>query len=268
MPHLISAPSPRGTNRWPGQAEHQRDQPVEQCKVTVLDEQLRELPGYTAKDCTGPEQSGLSQRVVWGQQQNVWPGADPHPRGFHRSTARRSATLRHLRSAGIIRSVRIERTHAKLHTISPTEFDSHSPARFAPARPRGAGGRAHLGPERSCANFPRLRGMTVPHGADATVFHDAAANGANAVRLILSPSTTSASIRRRLAEDGGESSLPARGREERAHHRHRFPLYAARRSELRAKREGRGAQGRATRSGPIPICSHDDCPKRSRRRAS
>jgi aryl-phospho-beta-D-glucosidase BglC (GH1 family) len=43
------------------------------------------------------------------------------------------------------------------------------------------------------ANFPRLRGMTVPHGADATVFHDAAANGANAVRLILSPLTTSAS---------------------------------------------------------------------------
>jgi hypothetical protein len=43
------------------------------------------------------------------------------------------------------------------------------------------------------ANFPRLRGMTVPARADAKVFHDAAANGANAVRLILSPLTTSPS---------------------------------------------------------------------------
>jgi len=43
------------------------------------------------------------------------------------------------------------------------------------------------------ANFPRLRGMTVPYRADAKVFHDAAANGANAVRLILSPISTSAS---------------------------------------------------------------------------
>lgn len=40
-------------------------------KVTVLDEQMRELPGYTAKDCTGPEQSGLAQRVVWGKQRQV-----------------------------------------------------------------------------------------------------------------------------------------------------------------------------------------------------
>ena len=30
-----------------------------------------ELPGYTAKDCTGPEESGLSQRVVWGKNQQV-----------------------------------------------------------------------------------------------------------------------------------------------------------------------------------------------------
>src|ERR1700733_4301901 len=43
------------------------------------------------------------------------------------------------------------------------------------------------------ANFPRLRGLTVPHNADAKVFHDAVANGANAVRLILSPLATSAS---------------------------------------------------------------------------
>ena len=43
------------------------------------------------------------------------------------------------------------------------------------------------------ANFPRLRGMTVPYRADAKVFHDDAANGANAVRLILSPLSTSAS---------------------------------------------------------------------------
>jgi hypothetical protein len=43
------------------------------------------------------------------------------------------------------------------------------------------------------ANFPRLRGMTVPARSDAKVFHDAAANGANAVRLILSPLSTSAS---------------------------------------------------------------------------
>src|ERR1700733_10309495 len=43
------------------------------------------------------------------------------------------------------------------------------------------------------ANFPRLRGMTVPFRADAKVFRDAAANGANAVRLILSPPTASTS---------------------------------------------------------------------------
>lgn len=40
-------------------------------RVTLLDEQLRELPGYTAKDCTGPEQSGLDQRVVWGKNRTV-----------------------------------------------------------------------------------------------------------------------------------------------------------------------------------------------------
>jgi hypothetical protein len=70
-PHLISAPiatggkpvavklNINGINQWSS------------VKVTVLDEQLRELPGYTAKDCTGPEQSGLSQRVVWGERRKV-----------------------------------------------------------------------------------------------------------------------------------------------------------------------------------------------------
>jgi hypothetical protein len=70
-PHLISAPvytggkpvavklNISGINKWSS------------VKVAVLDEQLRELPGYTAKDCTGPEKSGLSQRVVWGKNQQV-----------------------------------------------------------------------------------------------------------------------------------------------------------------------------------------------------
>jgi hypothetical protein len=70
-PHLISAPVATngqpvavklnigGINQWSS------------VKVTVLDEQMRELPGYTAQDCTGPEQSGLSQRVVWGHQRQV-----------------------------------------------------------------------------------------------------------------------------------------------------------------------------------------------------
>ena len=40
-------------------------------KVTVLDEQLRELPGYTAKECTPPKESGLSQLVVWGDKRQV-----------------------------------------------------------------------------------------------------------------------------------------------------------------------------------------------------
>ena len=71
-PHAISAPvstggkpvtvklNVGGINKWSS------------VKVTVLDEQLRELPGYTAKDCTGPDKSGLSQRVVWGKNQQVF----------------------------------------------------------------------------------------------------------------------------------------------------------------------------------------------------
>jgi hypothetical protein len=70
-PHVISAPvstggkpvsvklNITGINKWSG------------VKVTVLDEQLRELPGYTAQDCTGPAESGLSQLVVWGEKQQV-----------------------------------------------------------------------------------------------------------------------------------------------------------------------------------------------------
>jgi endoglucanase len=42
-------------------------------------------------------------------------------------------------------------------------------------------------------SFPRLRGVTTSFKADAKVFTDIAAEGANAVRLILSPVTTSAS---------------------------------------------------------------------------
>jgi len=37
-------------------------------KVSVLDEQFRELPGYTAGACTGP---GLKQRVRWGAKDGV-----------------------------------------------------------------------------------------------------------------------------------------------------------------------------------------------------
>ncbi|MSU49946.1 MAG: hypothetical protein EXS37_12815 [Opitutus sp.] len=42
-----------------------------QIKVTMLDEQFHELPGYTAKECTGPQQSGLHQRVTWGNNFRV-----------------------------------------------------------------------------------------------------------------------------------------------------------------------------------------------------
>ncbi len=69
--HVISAPvethgkpvaiklNVNGVGQWSG------------VKVSLLDEQLRELPGFSAKDCTGPEQSGLSQRAVWGDRRNV-----------------------------------------------------------------------------------------------------------------------------------------------------------------------------------------------------
>jgi len=54
---------------------------------------------------------------------------------------------------------------------------------------------AALGADASDPNrldsFPRLRGFTVPYQADSRLFHDAAATGANAVRLILSPISSS-----------------------------------------------------------------------------
>jgi hypothetical protein len=70
-PHVISAPistggrpvavklNINGLNQWSS------------VRVSILDEQLRELPGYTAKDCTGPSKAGLSERVVWGDKQQV-----------------------------------------------------------------------------------------------------------------------------------------------------------------------------------------------------
>ena len=45
-----------------------------QLKVTMLDEQFHELPGYTAKECTGPEQAGLHQRGTWGKNNHVSAG--------------------------------------------------------------------------------------------------------------------------------------------------------------------------------------------------
>ena len=40
-------------------------------KVTLLDEQFHELQGYTAQLCTGPEKSGLRQRVTWGAKDQI-----------------------------------------------------------------------------------------------------------------------------------------------------------------------------------------------------
>jgi len=70
-PHVISAPiatsgkpvavklNINGLNQW------------SKVRVTVLDEQMHELAGYTAKECTGPEESGLDQLVVWGDRRTV-----------------------------------------------------------------------------------------------------------------------------------------------------------------------------------------------------
>jgi len=40
-------------------------------KVTLLDEQFRELPGYRSNECTSPETSGLRQRVKWGDKEEI-----------------------------------------------------------------------------------------------------------------------------------------------------------------------------------------------------
>lgn len=42
-------------------------------KVSLLDEQFREIPGYTAADCTGPRASGLRQLVTWTRGDKVDP---------------------------------------------------------------------------------------------------------------------------------------------------------------------------------------------------
>jgi hypothetical protein len=70
-PHIISAPVSTGDKPVTVKLNISGIKQWSGVKVTVLDEQLRELPGYTAKDCTGPEESGLAQLVVWGEKQQV-----------------------------------------------------------------------------------------------------------------------------------------------------------------------------------------------------
>ena len=36
-------------------------------KVTLLDEQFREIPGYTAAECQGPRTSGFRELVTWAK---------------------------------------------------------------------------------------------------------------------------------------------------------------------------------------------------------
>jgi hypothetical protein len=70
-PHLISAPVP--TDRRPVQIglNVAGVNDLSRIKVTVLDEQMRELPGYSAAECTGPGQAGLRQIARWGSRQTV-----------------------------------------------------------------------------------------------------------------------------------------------------------------------------------------------------
>jgi hypothetical protein len=70
-PHLISAPIATGGKPVAVKLNIQGINQWSSVKVTVLDEQLRELPGYTAKECTGPKESGLSQLVSWGERRQV-----------------------------------------------------------------------------------------------------------------------------------------------------------------------------------------------------
>jgi hypothetical protein len=70
-PHVISAPVPTGDKPVSVKLNITGINQWSSVKVTVLDEQLRELPGYTAKECTAPEKSGLSQLVTWGEKQKV-----------------------------------------------------------------------------------------------------------------------------------------------------------------------------------------------------
>jgi hypothetical protein len=70
-PHIISAPlMPKGDStaisvNVDGLGEYSS------LKVSILDEQFRPLPGFTAQDCTGPAQSGFRQRVAWGAKDRV-----------------------------------------------------------------------------------------------------------------------------------------------------------------------------------------------------
>jgi hypothetical protein len=70
-PHLISAPIATGGRPVAVKLNVNGIKRWSSVKVSVLDGKFRELPDYTAKDCTGPDHSGLSQRVVWGNKRQV-----------------------------------------------------------------------------------------------------------------------------------------------------------------------------------------------------
>ncbi|HEX4131880.1 MAG TPA: hypothetical protein VHZ24_17745 [Pirellulales bacterium] len=69
--HVISAPVPTGGKPVAIKLNVGGIGEYSGVKVSVLDEHLRELPGYSAAECTGPERSGFSERATWGRQRRV-----------------------------------------------------------------------------------------------------------------------------------------------------------------------------------------------------
>ncbi|MSU70002.1 MAG: hypothetical protein EXS39_04350 [Opitutaceae bacterium] len=73
-PCLISAPVATGGKPVTISVNASGLSDLSQLKVSVLDEQFRELPGFGAADWTGPKESGFSQRATWGQRNIVSAG--------------------------------------------------------------------------------------------------------------------------------------------------------------------------------------------------
>jgi len=70
-PHLISAPIEIGGGPVTISLNVDGLSANSSVKVAVLDEQLREIPGYRAADCSGPVESGLSRIVSWSGKDQV-----------------------------------------------------------------------------------------------------------------------------------------------------------------------------------------------------
>ena len=70
-PHLISAAVPTDGKGVAISLNVAGLNELSKVKVSVLDEQFHQLPGYSGADCTAPEKAGLRQRVQWGTKDRV-----------------------------------------------------------------------------------------------------------------------------------------------------------------------------------------------------